>query len=134
MAKYTITYKCGHTGTVDIVGTNAHGERERKAEWYGNQLCADCYKLERAAESEKASAGYPELIGSEKQVAWAKTIRADMIKRYAREIEAAKAHLDMTKSILTNDAAPQNVKATAKTIINILESNEAKWFIENRQA
>lgn len=133
MAKYTITYKCGHTGTVDIVGTNAHGERERKAEWYGNQLCADCYKAQKEAEAEKTSAGYPELKGSEKQVAWAKTIRANLIKRYEKEIKASKANLDKVHDILNNDAAPASVKATAEMIIGIIESDEAKWFIEHRQ-
>jgi len=132
MAKYAVTYKCGHAGAVDIVGTNVNGERERKAAWYAQQLCPECYKAAKAAEAEKANEGYPELRGSDKQVAWANQIRANMIKTYAREIEATRANLDKAKAMLTAGGVPAHIKDKAQLIINIIECNEAKWFIDNR--
>lgn len=83
MAKYEITRSCGHTETVQIGGPV--NNRERLAERESERLCADCYRAkvaaERAAESERAAAaakatGLPELTGSEKQIAWAESIRA----------------------------------------------------------
>lgn len=52
MAKYYVTYKCEHEGTVDIFGTNVNGEREKKAEWYKTCLCPDCYKKAQEAEQQ----------------------------------------------------------------------------------
>lgn len=42
MALAYITYKCGHSDNVQIYGTNVHGERDRKAAWYGTIDCPDC--------------------------------------------------------------------------------------------
>lgn len=71
MAKYTITYKCGHTAEVQLYGKES--ERQRKIEWYKTINCPQC-----EAEAQKAEAeanGLPELSGSDKQVAWATKIR-----------------------------------------------------------
>ena len=48
MALAYITYKCGHSDNVQIYGTNVHGERDRKAAWYGTIDCPDCKKAEAA--------------------------------------------------------------------------------------
>lgn len=49
MAKYDITYSCGHTGTVQLYGPGK--ERDRKIEWYETQAdCPDCYKAKKRAE------------------------------------------------------------------------------------
>lgn len=53
MLKYTVTYSCGHTGTVVLFGKNA--EREKKLKWYSESaICPDCYKAEMQTEQEKA--------------------------------------------------------------------------------
>ncbi len=44
MAKYEIKHTCGHTETVNICGTNVHGERERKAEWLASKPCYKCQR------------------------------------------------------------------------------------------
>jgi len=45
MAKYQITYSCGHAGTVELLGKIK--ERERKIDWYESQaVCPECYKKE----------------------------------------------------------------------------------------
>ena len=99
MSKYNVTFACGHTSTVDIVGPCK--DRERKLAWYAESGdCPQCYKAkmdaqrakeaaERKEASEAAAAnakayGLPELTGSEKQIEWALLIREefwDMLQR-----------------------------------------------------
>lgn len=98
MAKYDIEYKCGHIETEQLYGKTS--ERERYVEWAkDNKLCPECYReakeLHQKEESLKAAtanseAGLPPLTGTEKQIAWAETIRAERIK----EIDAATASYD----------------------------------------
>jgi hypothetical protein len=42
MAKYEVTYACGHIGTVNLFGETA--ERDRKVEWLKKQDCWECQK------------------------------------------------------------------------------------------
>lgn len=49
MAKYQVTYRCGHTGTVDLFGPSK--QRENKLEWLSTQLCPDCWKEEQAQQA-----------------------------------------------------------------------------------
>ena len=80
MAKYTITYKCGHTGTVELFGK--HTDRERKIAWYeNNYVCPECYAAEQAAKREAEASKYalPELVGSERQIEWAEKIRSKFV-------------------------------------------------------
>lgn len=48
MAKYKVTFSCGHTDTVELGGK--HAERERKLKWLSeNGSCKDCYREEQRA-------------------------------------------------------------------------------------
>lgn len=81
MAKYEVTYKCGHTGTVVLFGKES--ERKRKIAWYEeNCICPECYEAEQAAKHEAQAQKYalPELVGTEKQVSWAEKIRSKFIE------------------------------------------------------
>lgn len=81
MAKYTVTYKCGHTRTVELFGRES--ERDRKIAWYKEFCsCPECYAAEQAAKREAEAQKYalPELVGTEKQVAWAEKIRSKFIE------------------------------------------------------
>ena len=51
MAKYDVTYSCGHTGIVELFGKNS--ERERKLKWYEEGVCPECYKTQKRVEQEK---------------------------------------------------------------------------------
>ncbi len=49
MAKYNVTYSCGHSDTIQLYGP--HKERDRKIEYFEQQgTCSDCYRKERAAD------------------------------------------------------------------------------------
>lgn len=81
--KYTVTFSCGHTGVVELFGKSA--DREKKLEWYQDTaVCPDCYKkswdMQRLEERQQAyenakKMNLPALTGSDKQIAWAVTIR-----------------------------------------------------------
>jgi hypothetical protein len=87
MARYAVTHSCGHGRTVQITGTDVHGERRRKAEWLSTQLCPACARAARetdrqarnaAAAAQAIAAGLPPLEGTPKQAAWAESIRMDL--------------------------------------------------------
>lgn len=99
MARYRTLLKmaCGHEEYHDLNCTSR--EYENRLKWYEDvyakeRVCADCYKAEQdrirqaerektKAESEmrKASMDLPELSGSEKQVAWAESIREKLLQQ-----------------------------------------------------
>lgn len=61
MAKYDVTYACGHEGTEDITGTNVNGEREKKVKWIEeNRVCYDCYIKEQMKDYEEVEMHYGE--------------------------------------------------------------------------
>lgn len=82
------SFNCAECGApVTIVGRN-RSEADRKAEWHEQQehICQECENKHRAEENAKAAqtnkkTGLPALTGSEKQVAWAETIRKDKLER-----------------------------------------------------
>ena len=133
MAWSEITYECGHTTREQLYGKMA--QRERTIERALDRLCHDCYasKLaeERAAESAAAAeaakdAGLPELTGSEKQIAWAESIRA---KQVAELIE-------LDKVLATAPAkTPEQVEAVRigrEVVADMISRTSAKDWIEGR--
>lgn len=87
MAKYQVTHSCGHEQTHKLIGK--HKDRERKLEWLATTLCAECYAAKRDADNKVASdaaaeaaqaTGLPALTGSEKQIAWAETLRRTFLR------------------------------------------------------
>lgn len=94
MAWYYGVYSCNHEGKVNIIGPGQ--TREWKKERIFSGLCPECYKkkLEEdrmkaniEAAEKSAEMELPELTGSEKQVAWANTLRLNFIEKVEKEIE-----------------------------------------------
>jgi hypothetical protein len=93
MARYTITYACGHTGDEQLYGPTK--DRESYVVWAeDNKICPDCWQKkkeeERAARvaEQKATAealreelqiDLPELEGTPKQIAWARDLLTQLI-------------------------------------------------------
>ena len=116
--KYEVKMSCGHVETVELYGGNK--DREYRISQLGKWgMCKDCYKAAIEKETTELENKYnlPELTGSEKQVAWAKKIRANMYKKFEEDFQG---HF--------GDADPRldNFKAWMK------EKTEAKWFIDHR--
>ena len=114
--KYEITHSCGCTETVEIFGTNVHGERDRKIAAMESKPCAACRA--KAARSEDGMAA---LDGSDKQAAWAADIRKGMLDMIDREVAKMPAE-QMEQALAIADNAKSNLAA--------IESS--KWFIEHR--
>ncbi|MBQ3349521.1 MAG: hypothetical protein IJG38_03925 [Thermoguttaceae bacterium] len=75
MAQYQVEHSCGCVKTYQLYGPTK--ERHSRIAWLETQECPDCRRERENAENAKKAeeAGRPELTGSEKQVAWANTIR-----------------------------------------------------------
>ena len=89
MAQYSVTRACGHEEIVNLIGK--HKLREwRLQNVEPNKLCSSCYHAELARQREKATSEaveaakameLPVLAGTEKQIAWAETIRQEVMLR-----------------------------------------------------
>jgi len=120
--KYEVKHTCGHASEVSLYGKQA--ERDRKLAWMATQPCRECEAAARKArhEAENAAAaatnieaGLPALIGSEKQIAWAESIRADF----------------RTGWNATWMKAPEAACPILNGIINrLMAEASAKWWIE----
>ena len=110
MSKYEIKHICGHTSTKNISDDNS-------AEWYASRPCWECVKAEATAKakSEAEAKGLPALAGSPKQIAWAETIRAEIIEDLERSIAGA----------VLSDAGKEAI-AMLRGVAG------AKWWIDNR--
>jgi hypothetical protein len=128
MAKYDVTYSCGHSGAVNLLGPGK--ERERKLEWYRTSaVCPECYEkykeeknqAERMVMVEKAkSYDLPDLVGSEKQIAWALKIRDEFIK-------------------VTDKLMAHELRDMSRIIFETIRQGNfahesAKWWIETRES
>ena len=115
MAKYTVTYKCGHTAEVQLYGKES--EREKKIAWYATINCPDCEAKEQKETAE--ASGLPELTGSEKQIAWATKLRNNALDK-----------LDAQIAIITN--VQNKSKMTAFRNQWISKENASSYWIDNR--
>lgn len=122
MAKYTVTYSCGHEGVVQLFGKNA--DRERKLHWMEHTwVCPECFKARiseerederKQAEENAEKLALPDLEGTYKQVNWAVTIRDKSVARIAEMVEATRKAGNSTpeqESRLNKFIAAQNKAA-----------------------
>ena len=123
MAKHDVECPvCSTSYTVQLYGPGR--DREYKLEHY-DWTCADCKEKARQEENQKAAqanaeSGLPQLTGSEKQIAWAETIR----KQKIATLDEAMTHRGLSHSLDLDrfNAAVATLKRTAS----------ARWWIDNR--
>ena len=140
MAKYDVTYSCGHSDTVQLYGPGR--DRERKIEWMEESgLCPECYKAKMRAQRDAAhkeagekAASYlstrpelPALVGSEKQIAWANTIRAGIFADAEKHGEA------LTKAPQPGGGGDLVRKLYPIWYAELCGQSSAKWWIDHRQ-
>lgn len=132
MATYTVTRACGHKEKI-----NLSGKADRRQWMLENvekqKICYFCYQKElqekRENENKKAAEEarkmeLPELTGTEKQIAWAETIRLSVLKK--------------TEEVLDN--VPEKKKQLEEYghflqgIAEIEKQAKASWWIEHRFA
>jgi hypothetical protein len=112
MAKYTITYKCGHTVEKQLFGKEV--DRQRWIKWAESGDCPDCARAE-------ANAGLIPLVGSEKQVNWAADIRPALIQTVNEWAVKARPKF----------AADLETKLT-QALDHLPTITSAAWWIEHR--
>jgi hypothetical protein len=142
MAKYTITHECGHTEEVALFGKSS--ERDRRIKWLESQPCRECLRNVEIdqAKSQGEEFGLPNLTGSDKQIAWAITIRARKVTEFSESTERAYGRRDM---ILADREkySKYSDKDLEDTMVKLNRANSAmewlystktdsKFWIENR--
>lgn len=123
MAQYSITHTCEHGETVQIYGTNTHGERDRRINWLESKPCHDCLNNEALMDANP-------LTGSEKQVAWANNLRAEAIQKVNSIIEDA-LH-GSTGATRTQEWKESSRRSGEAIIREIKHENSARTIIDNR--
>jgi hypothetical protein len=152
MAKYTVSHSCGHEVVHQLFGK--HTDRDRKIEWLESVPCLDCKRREdeeslAAANAEAAASnaedGLPSLTGTEKQIAWAESIRKELLERCAKGIETieankAKVNSDPEEYAHVIDRLNQDgfssfdefVSLAAAAVERLKAEEKASWWIDNR--
>lgn len=129
MAWHEGTYACGHKGRVQIYGPVKNRDWKEKREFA--KLCPDCWKKKADEENQKAAEaakemGLPELKGTEKQVAWANSIRLEIINEKYNEL--LQYLLDSR-----NQDLHDKIREGMEQIRNyIIQKTDAEYFIDRR--
>ena len=122
MALYEITYRCGHTDTVEIKGINWFGRRKKKIAWYGTIDCPAC----RLAKVRREHDGLPALEGSDdEQVVRAADIREKILERLVglEDHDARDEH----------GATKEQTTLVARTISWLKAQTSASWWIDHQR-
>ncbi len=121
--QYSVTHTCGHNETVNLFG--AGKERESRLAWLRKTACRDCYRTEQTATASRTASeqGLPRLTGSDKQIAWAETIRKEISdKAKALQTEKAAVGTDEQRALL------------AGIIGRVMAHTDCRYWIDNRGA
>jgi hypothetical protein len=130
MGKYTVRRRCGHEEELNLYGHIE--ERDRRRDYETGLLCAQCYKLKLEEDRRKASEaaalegkekGLPDLVGTEKQIAWALRIRRSVCE------DLASAESWVLGEREKRSLSEEDTCLRLKELSNIREQNSASWWI-----
>lgn len=131
--QYQVTRKCGHEETVDLRGKMDKREW-RLANVEPDKLCSECWATQQAAEAEVAAEnaaenGLPELEGSEKQINWAETIRADAIEQIDKCLDEFE---NKCEKKFGDEITAESMSIYRGICDRIATNADAGWWIDNR--
>lgn len=142
MAKYSVTYACGHEGTIQLFGSM--DKREKQLEIAAAKLCPECYRkkketeraeINKEAERKSDAEGLPKLTGSEKQIAWANTLRLKELKSIDEWIEEIRIEGRAGGIVRSSDGgkyiSPAAEMTEGKKFL-MQNMQEAKFWIDSR--
>ena len=137
--QYVIEFACGHSGRKEFYGGKKR--RQSSLDYWTERTCVDCWKAEQNRVADEIEEGLPELEGSERQIAWARTIRAKFIQQARANLPEA---LERVATIRTEMEEEIGVDATAEygwenalkgerdRHASLEQRTSAKWWIDNR--
>lgn len=125
MALCGITYRCGHTDTVEIKGINWFGRRKKKAAWYGTIDCPAC----RTAKVRRELNTLPALEGSDEQVARAADIREKMMELLEMLDETQEDHDGRAES----GATEEGTELADRTSAWLKAQASASWWVDHQE-
>jgi hypothetical protein len=130
MAHYDITYTCGHTDRINIIGP--HRARASRIAFLESGPCFECYKTEHQAAREQAEAlDLPAFTdGSPAQQQWAETLRVQILAKIEAELEAIERRADPNRQRTSADLDAERQVLHAITVI--AAETSAKWWIDHR--
>ena len=132
MAWYYGEFSCGCEGRVNVIGPTK--DRQWKVDKKFAGLCEECFNKKLEEEREQANRKslekakemeLPELTGSEKQIAWANTLRQQLIEK-AENINIDNAAL----KILLKEVDKEGLMLLLDHML--ITETESKFYIENR--
>jgi len=134
MANYSITYSCGHTADKQLYGRER--DRQNYIAWAARSAeCPACRKADAARQTEEIEQEHalPRLTGSEKQIAWARTIRARLIASVVAAVEQARSDAAHRPVPLTEEQVRQADEQTAAVMQALYAKTGASWWIDARE-
>ena len=130
MAKYDVTYACGHTETIQLYGKST--DREKEIARLENRLCKKCYIAEQQeAVKEVVNSvkdfGLVPLVGSPKQVAWAEEIRARFFAEHGQNFAEGAAVNEYASAFQTYLKGVQEASYWIETRDDPVEWRISQW-------
>ncbi|WP_051356389.1 hypothetical protein [Azorhizobium doebereinerae] len=127
MAKYDITFSCGHTETRQLVGKET--QRHSYIAWAERAgRCSACAKLDKMAAIEAVEVEHdlPALTGSDKQVAWARTIRAEIMGEVMEYLTTLRVKAEAQDKVA-------EYEERAAVLLQVIGANTAaRYWIDNK--
>ncbi|WP_295442559.1 hypothetical protein [uncultured Thiodictyon sp.] len=132
MAWTSIEHSCGHTERHQLYGPGR--TRDWRAQCLVADPCEDCARAAREAENAAAAAanaeaGLPPMTGTEKQIAWAETIRAYKLDLLGRALTGDLTGIDL--AAFWGGLDRRDPRAPA--MVDALQAQTlASWWIDHR--
>ncbi|HHB76979.1 MAG TPA: hypothetical protein ENK84_10635, partial [Desulfobulbus sp.] len=131
MQDQEVTYSCGCTAEGF---RECNGYRPRNPEWLSEQSCRKCWaeeQLEKAMRMRKKF-NLPELNGSEKQIAWAETIRLENVRELYNSLYGCIPFemIDLSLRKKIDSLTPEELFLS---VDRLLSEKSAHFWIENRR-
>ncbi|MBN9529769.1 MAG: hypothetical protein J0H82_26415 [Alphaproteobacteria bacterium] len=129
MAKYNVTYACGHVAEKQLYGPM--DDRQRYLAWAARSAnCPSCRQAgaDQAISDIEAEHELPALTGSEKQAKWGREIRAEKI---AGVVEFVQKNRPAT---MTDEQATKFDQQYSAVMQLLYGRTEAGWWIDRRSA
>ncbi|EGD46169.1 hypothetical protein Cpap_0463 [Ruminiclostridium papyrosolvens DSM 2782] len=137
---YDVTFKCGCTKAIPIYGKNGT-EREEKVEELAKKICRDCDPNIKWHTPERFDDDLPELVGTPKQIEWAKLLRnekARMLKEQYDSIAEDRLNTGVEieyteeEKVLKEEHRFKKLAIYKAIMDRVLTNRDSKYWIDNR--